>query len=651
MTSIYLENLNEKQKEAVIQTEGPVLIVAGAGAGKTKTLTHRIMYIIEKGTSPENILAITFTNKAGKEMKERVLKMLEENQTLFLKNNRKLPVIKTFHSLGVQILKENADKLGLPRHFAILDKSDSKKLIKKGLEELGFDPKEHLDKVCNIISAEKNRGVSFEKFKERESYDFSSDLTKKAWSLYENYKKKEKSLDFDDLLLITLKLLEENSDVLEFYSTNFKYVHIDEYQDTNTVQDKIAELLSSKYKNICVVGDTDQNIYSWRGADIKNMLNFERKYPKTKIVLLEQNYRSTKNIIEASNQIIKKNNQRIEKNLYTNNEEGSKISVFEGYNEGDEAHFIAGKCKELISSGKKPSDIAILYRANFQSRILEEIFLAYAIPYQMLGTKFFERKEIKDCISYIKASLNEENLSDFLRVLNVPARGIGKTTIDKIASGQEQSLPAKTLEKITDFKKILVKIKEFIKTNKVSDSIRFVIEISGIKKDLELAKKDEDLDRLENVLELISLGTYYDNTEGENGMENFLTEVSLLTDEEEMKKEKDGVKLMTVHSAKGLEFDTVFISGLEEDLFPHQRYGKDKNDKKDEEEERRLCYVAITRAKKKLYLSYCQTRTVFGEKKINSPSRFLEEIDENLKENEKKSLISFDTGSYFKIDF
>jgi DNA helicase-2/ATP-dependent DNA helicase PcrA len=282
MTSIYLENLNEKQKEAVMQTEGSVLIVAGAGAGKTKTITHRIMYIIEKGVNPENILAITFTNKAGKEMKERVLKMFEENQSLYLENGRKLPVIKTFHSLGVYIIKENAEKLGLPRHFAILDKSDSKKIFKKSLEELGFDPKEHLDKVSNIISAEKNKGVSFEKYKERESYDFSSDLTKKVWNLYENYKKKEKSLDFDDLLLTTLKLLEENKDVLDFYSNKFKYVHIDEYQDTNTVQDKIAELLSSKHKNICVVGDTDQNIYSWRGADIKNMLNFEKKTPRNK---------------------------------------------------------------------------------------------------------------------------------------------------------------------------------------------------------------------------------------------------------------------------------------------------------------------------------------------------------------------------------
>ncbi len=650
MNSKFLEGLNEKQKEAVLCTEGPLLLVAGAGAGKTKTITHRIMKIIENGVSPSEILAITFTNKAGKEMKNRIESMLLENKELFLKSQKTFPTIKTFHSLGVLILKENADILKIPRHFSILDKSDSKKIIKKALEELSYDPKEHLDKVSAIISSEKSLGVDLEEFSNKSFNDFSIDLTKKVWDIYEKTKKKEGSLDFDDLLLITLKLLEKNRDVLDKYQERFRYISVDEYQDTNKVQDKIVSLIAEKYKNICVVGDSDQNIYSWRGADIKNMLLFEKKYEKCKVILLEQNYRSTKNIISASNQIIQKNNQRIDKNLFTLNNEGEKISIFEGFTEADEAHFIAQKSKELIEAGKKPSEIAVLYRANFQSRILEEAFLAYAVSYQMIGTKFFERKEVKDCISYIKASLNKDNFGDFIRVVNVPARGIGKTSILKIKSGEENLLPFKTQEKIENFRKILEKIADFIKTNKVSDSIRYTIEISGLKKELQESKKEEDFERLENIMELVSLGTYYDSTFGEDGMELFLTEVSLLTDEDEMKKEKEGVKLMTVHGSKGLEFDTVFISGLEEDLFPHQRFGKQK-DKKDEEEERRLCYVAITRAKKKLYLCHSQTRVIFGEKKINSPSRFIEEIDEDLKEYEKKNLISFNTGSYFKIDF
>lgn len=650
MNSKFLEGLNEEQKKAVLCTEGPLLLVAGAGAGKTKTITHRIMKIIENGVHPSNILAITFTNKAGKEMKDRIEGMLLENPELFIKSNKTFPTIKTFHSLGVLILKENADVLKIPRHFNILDKSDSKKIIKKALEELSYDPKEHLDKVSSIISSEKSLGVDIEEFVNKGFSDFSIDLTKKVWLMYEKTKKKEGSLDFDDLLLMTLKLFEKNRDILDRYQERFKYISVDEYQDTNKVQDKIVSLIAEKYENICVVGDSDQNIYSWRGADIKNMLLFEKKYPKCQVILLEQNYRSTKNIISASNQIIQKNNQRIDKNLFTLNDDGEKISIFEGFTEADEAHFIAQKTKDLIENGKKPNEIAVLYRANFQSRILEEAFLAYAVPYQMIGTKFFERKEVKDCISYIKASLNRENVADFTRVVNVPARGIGKTTILKIESGQEELLPFKTQEKILNFRKILEKIADFIKTNKVSDSIRYTIEISGLKKELEESKKEEDFERLQNIMELVSLGTYYDKNFGEDGMELFLTEVSLLTDEDDIKKEKDGVKLMTIHGSKGLEFDTVFISGLEEDLFPHQRFSKER-DKKDEEEERRLCYVAITRAKKKLYLCHSQTRIIFGEKKINSPSRFIEEIDEGLKEYEKKNLISFNTGGYFKIDF
>ena len=646
----YLDGLNEKQKEAVLQTEGPVLVVAGAGAGKTKTITHRIMHLIEKGVSPENILAITFTNKAGKEMKERVFKMLNENKTLYVENKKKLPFISTFHSLGVYIIKENAEKLGLPRHFNILDKADSKKIIKKALEDIGYEPKEHLEKIMAIIGGEKNRGVQFEEYSEKQSYDFSSDLTKKIWQKYEDIKKKEKTLDFDDLLLKSLELLEKNKNIREYYQELWKYIHIDEYQDTNKVQNSLAEILAEKYQNICVVGDTDQNIYSWRGADIKNMLHFEKKYPKTKVILLEENYRSTKTIIDVSNKIINQNTFRIEKNLFTNNKEGEKISVFEAFNEGDEAYFISEKAKNLIENGVKPDEIAVLFRANFQSRILEEAFLAYGVPYQMIGTKFFERKEIKDCLAYIKASLNKENKSDFLRIINTPARGIGKTTIEKIESVEEDELPEKTKEKIDNFRKTLDKIKEFIEKNKVSESIKFVIEISGMRENFEKEKKEEDLERLENIMELVSLAKGYDGLEGNDGIENFLTDTSLLTDEEEMKEAREGVKLMTIHSAKGLEFEYVFISGLEEDLFPHKRFGE-KTNKEDNEEERRLFYVALTRAKEKIFLTYSQSRTIFGERKINSPSRFVDDIDKNFLVYESKNLIYPTKGKYFSIDF
>jgi DNA helicase-2/ATP-dependent DNA helicase PcrA len=643
----YLDTLNPKQKEAVLQTEGPVLIVAGAGAGKTKTLTCRIMRLIENGVSPENILAITFTNKAGKEMRERVYKMLTEDSDLFLKVGKRLPFVSTFHSLGVYIIKENSEILGLPRHFNILDKNDSKKILKTALENIGVEPKEHLDSVCSIISSEKSRGVDFKEFNQRQTFDFKTELTKKIWKIYEDVKEKEKSLDFDDLLLKTLKLLKTNEKVREYYQDRFKYIHIDEYQDTNKIQDEIVHILSFKHQNICAVGDPDQSIYEWRGADIKNMIHFEKKYKDCKVILLEQNYRSTKTILKVANDVINKNKQRIPKNLFTENEDGKPISIFEGFSETDEAHFIASKCKELVELGFNENEIAVLYRANFQSRILEEAFLAYGLKYQMLGTKFFERKEIKDCMSYLKASLNEDNRSDFFRIINVPARGIGKTTIDKLSSDQED-IPAKTMEKILNFKGILQKIKIFSQTNKPSDIIRFILDISGIKKELENSQKEEDLERLENLMELVSLATNYDKQE--NSLDTFLTDVSLLTDEEEMKEDKGGIKLMTVHASKGLEFKLVFIAGLEEDLFPHRRFKEDKKD--DDEEERRLFYVALTRAREKIFISFTNYRTIFGEKKVNSPSRFLEDIDSKYKDYEKPSLLSITKPkTYYSIDF
>lgn len=659
----HLENLNNEQKKAVFATEGPVLIVAGAGAGKTKTITHRILHLIINGVPPEKILAITFTNKAAKEMRERVMDLIAqlENssasvrvESVWSPRQANRPFVSTFHSLGVQIIKENAELLKLPRHFNIFDKSDSKKVVKDIITSFGLDPKEHLDKIQHIISREKGGGVDIKEYMERESFDYTSDITKKVWTKYEEVLKRESALDFDDLLLKTLKLLKTYPDILEKYQNRFLYIHVDEYQDTNKVQSDITDLIAKKYQNICIVGDTDQCIYGWRQADIKNMIHFEKRYPNAQTFFLEQNYRSTKNILAVANEIIEKNNFRIPKKLFTNNIDGEKIAIFKARSEVDEAHFIALKSKWLISNGVKDENIAVLYRANFQSRILEEAFLSYGVPYQMLGTKFFERKEIKDCLAYIKASLNPDDLSDFIRVINIPPRGIGKTTVQKILQGQENELPESTKIKINSFRNMLSEFEKILITKKPSEAIKYIIKTSGIEDSLNTGK-EEDLERLENVMELVSLATEYDTptendsekNDGESQIEKFLTNTALTSDQDSLDNTKRGVKLMTVHSSKGLEFDYVFVSGLEEDLFPHKKFDTKKSGE-DSEEERRLFYVAVTRAGKKLFLTHAETRNIFGKTEINSPSEFILDISEKYTEKEsfgetyKEPLISID---------
>lgn len=628
----YLDSLNSEQKKAVLATEGPVLIVAGAGAGKTKTITHRILHIIAGGVAPERILAITFTNKAAKEMRERV-HILLENDSELRHLRRSAPFISTFHSLGVQIIKENAEILGLPRHFSIFDTADSKKALKDALNYIGVEPKEHLDKIRHIISNEKGRGVSLSDYSERASFDYTSELTKKAWTRYEETLKKEHALDFDDLLLKTLKLLEKHPNVLEKYQNRYLYIHIDEYQDTNKVQNRIVELLAKKHRNLCVVGDTDQNIYSWRGAEIKNMLHFEKTYPEVQTFFLEQNYRSTKNILSAANEIIEKNNFRIPKKLFTKKADGEKIGTFSARNELDESQFIAMKSKQLIEEGIAPDNIAVLYRANFQSRVLEESFLAFGVPYQMLGTKFFERKEIKDCLAFIKASLNSENVSDFTRIINIPPRGLGKVTLQKIIQGQESELPDSTKIKIDNFRAMLQDFKNILTTVKVSDALKYIIQKSGMEDSLKTGL-EEDTERLENIMELVTLATGYDEYVGDEGIEKFLTDASLASDQDSLDGSKSGVKLMTVHSSKGLEFEYVFICGLEADLFPHKRMNETKKSGEDSEEERRLFYVAVTRAGKKLFLTWAQTRTIFGSLEVNSPSEFMDDIPQKYIEKE-----------------
>ena len=627
----HLKDLNPKQKEAALHKEGPLLIVAGAGAGKTKTITHRILNLIQEGVSPDNILAVTFTNKAAKEMRDRIVKSIAD----ITKGQDSTPFISTFHSLGVYIIKENARALGLNKYFSILDEGDSISIIKEILKEKSIDPKQYEPKkIKNVISREKGKFTNEEEYRTTQN-NFFGQLVGEVWKEYESRKNKENSLDFDDLLLKSVKLLKDNEDIRKSYQNRWKYIHIDEYQDTNEVQYLMCKLLTGNDRNICVVGDADQNIYSWRGANLKNILNFEKDYPNTKIVLLEENYRSTKNIIEVANHIIKKNKYRPEKNLFTKNKDGEKISLYEALDESDEADFVASKIIELKDSGEE--EIAVLYRANFQSRALEEAMLRYNIPYQVLGTKFFERKEVKDTLAYLRASMNRDNLADIKRIINFPARGIGKVTLVKIFSNDTEGLPIKMKLKINKFYETLDEIKEIIKTTKASEVIKFIIKKSGIEQEL-LNGTDEDRERLENVKELATLAIKYDNLENGLGVEKLIEDASLASDQDSLmvtegsKEKPTGIKLMTIHASKGLEFNNVFITGLEDGLFPHERSGDTLPE--DQEEERRLFYVALTRAKEKLFLSFANFRTIFGSRQINSPSVFITDLPRDLLEEE-----------------
>ncbi len=629
----YLDSLNEKKKEAVLYTEGPLLIVAGAGAGKTKTITHRIIHLVHLGIDPRSILAVTFTNKAAKEMRDRVLTMLSEPIHGNIKTNNgqnyqeSIPFISTFHSLGVHIIKENSRLIGLNKYFTIMDEAGAISIIKSIMKEHDIDPKQHEPrKIKSIISKSKGDFITVETFSANVNNSFGS-IVETIWRGYENQLKKEKALDFDDLLLETVLILKKYPEVKQKYQDRWKYLHIDEYQDTNEVQYEMTKLLVGKEENICVVGDTDQNIYSWRGANIKNMLHFEKDFPSAKIVMLEQNYRSTKNIIEAANSVIEKNVYRVPKILFTENVAGEEINICEAYDEQSEAYFVASKIDELLKEND-PNEIAILYRANFQSRVLEEALLDKQIPYQVLGVKFFDRKEIKDVLSYIRAAYNKESLSDIKRIINIPVRGIGKVTIAKLFSGKQNELPSGTQIKINNFYKIIEDIKLYIDTHKPSESIKYVIEKSGIKDELQHGTTDEQ-ERLENMMELVTLAIKYDNFQDGEGMEKLLEDASLSSDQDTLIHEKgNGVRLMTVHASKGLEFKYVFITGLEQDLFPHI---KDRMKKKeDTEEERRLFYVAVTRARNKLFLSYATLRTIYGMKQVNNPSEFIYDIPAHL---------------------
>jgi len=599
------------------------------------------MNLIQKGVSPSSILAITFTNKAAKEMRERVGALLTENIRLNLPiSSNERPFVSTFHALGVHIIRENAGLFGLTRHFTIFDRGDSRRAVKEAMIEASIDPKKFdPGTVLNMISRAKGEGLGHSEYLDR-AKGYIEEIAAQVWEKYESILKKEKALDFDDLLLKTADLLGKNEAIRKHYSDIWKYVHVDEYQDTNRVQYKITRYLAEAHHNICVVGDADQNIYSWRGATIENILNFEKDYPEATVITLEKNYRSTKNILAAANSVIEKNSMRKKKTLYTDNDHGEKISLNISYTEADEGRNIADTARALIGSGTPARNIAVLYRANFQSRALEESFIKKNIPYQLVGVRFFERKEVKDVLSYIRAALNRESWSDISRIINIPTRGIGKATIARIMSGQEESLPPAMRAKISDFWKLLDDIRREVIEKKPSEAVKFVIQETGMERSLREGDS-EDEERLLNIRELATVAAQYDDlamdkssNEASPGIEKFLENAALATDQDDLQKDQDAVKLMTVHASKGLEFDYVFIAGLEQDLFPFKHMDEEGIDQVEEEEERRLFYVALTRAKKKVYLSNTIIRTVYGAQRVNTPSEFIDDIEKSLIEDQ-----------------
>lgn len=641
----HLEGLNEAQKNAVTTTEGPLLVLAGAGSGKTRVITHRIIHLILGGVSPERILAVTFTNKAAKEMRERVMHLVETFHESARSTDGGIPLVTTFHSLGVRMLREHHEVFGIKKQFAIYDRSDSIGAIKKAMERAGHDPKQFEPrKILSIISRAKGDAQTRGDFA-AEARTYPERVAAEVWAHYDTILKDEHALDFDDLLAKTLSMLKSHPEIVAEYRNRFTHVHIDEYQDTNRVQYEIARLIVGERANLCVVGDVDQNIYSWRGADIKNILQFERHFPQAKIIMLEENYRSTQTIIAASNDIIEKNVNRPLKKVFTKNHPGELISLYAAMGGQEEAEYVAMTAKDLIKKGVSPSHIAVLFRTNFQSRALEEAFINYDVPYQMLGTKFFERKEVKDVLAFLRFALNPEGTGDLVRIINTPPRGIGKVTVLKVVEGRCNDLPVKTREKVDAFYALIDEIASYAKTHPVHETLAFIMKRTGMEEEYRQGGED-GLERLENVRELVSLGTKYHEYEPEEAIEHLLEDSALGSDQDELKDkdELDAVRLMTIHASKGLEFPYVFITGLEEGLFPHERLS---DEGVDEEEERRLFYVALTRAQKKVFLSYAHLRTIFGSQRVNAPSSFLRDIREELLESTNPSESGYERTVYF----
>jgi DNA helicase-2/ATP-dependent DNA helicase PcrA len=600
------DNLNDKQLEAVQTTEGPLLVIAGAGSGKTKVLTTRIAYLIEeKGIDPSNILAITFTNKAAKEMRDRVLKMLGPIAYQIQ--------ISTFHSFGLTIMKKNYELLGYSREFTILDSDDSLSIIKRLIKNNNLDPKIYNPKaVKNKISSAKNERMTPDDLSKYSVSDFDE----KVVEIYSDYQKKLKinnSLDFDDLLLKPIELFDNYPAVLAQYQEQFQYILIDEYQDTNEVQYTLTKLLSSKYRNLCVVGDESQSIYAFRGSNYRNILNFEKDYPKCKIILLEQNYRSTKTILNAANDVIKNNKQRKDKNLWTDNKDGDKIIYKKCFDEKEEAASVSSEIQNLTLKGVSLEDMVVLYRTNAQSRTIEEAMLKDNIPYKVVGSfYFYNRREVKDLIAYLSLIYNTHDDISLMRVINSPKRGIGQKSIENLAL-EATRLGTSMYEAISSSKEL--KFKELIESIKIesenlslTEIVDLVLEKSGLRKELELEGTIEAEAKIENLEEFKSITKNFEERYGIISLEDFLAEISLVADVEEHKDNSNVVTLMTIHSAKGLEFKYVFVIGMEEGIFPHSRSLFDSNEL---EEERRLCYVAITRAKEKIWFFGAKRRALY----------------------------------------
>lgn len=643
-----LDNLNDKQKEAVLYNDGPLLIIAGAGAGKTKTLTTKIAYLIEEGlAAPYNILAITFTNKAAKEMRDRLYLLIGDEA-------RKLQV-STFHSFGLKLLRENYELLGYDRNFVIMDSDDSLTVVKKIIKDLNYDPKIYNPKaIRNKISSCKNELISAHDYERYAVSDYEQ-VIQKVYEKYEHKLKTNNSVDFDDLLILPIKLFKEHRDVLEKYQDLYKYVLIDEYQDTNEAQYILTKMISEKNRKITCVADDSQSIYSFRGANYKNILNFEKDYKDAKTILLEQNYRSTGNILDAANQVIKNNRDRKDKNLWTNKGPGDKIKYYRAYNERDEAQYIIRKIKELVNRDVEYKDIAILYRTNAQSRVVEEEMLKENLPYRVIGSfYFYSRKEIKDLIAYLRLIHNSKDNISLLRVINTPKRGIGLKTIENLtirADSEGISIyDAIESGKELEFKNTIEKLKSIAEDLTLTELIDKVLDASGMKKELESEQTLESEVRLENLEEFKSITKAFEEKEGLISLEDFLLEISLVSDVEEYKDDPNRISLMTVHSVKGLEFDHVFVIGMEEGLFPHMNSLMENGAL---EEERRLCYVAITRARDDLHLVNARRRTLFGKEQVNPVSRFISEINPDLLETNVKDEIpkkeeKIDTAEMFR---
>jgi DNA helicase-2/ATP-dependent DNA helicase PcrA len=639
-----INQLNPKQREAAVTTEGPLLILAGAGSGKTRVLTHRIAYLIAKRiAAPWSILAITFTNKAAREMQERVTRLVGPGGHDIW--------VSTFHSMCVRILRKDIERIGYGSNFSILDQTDQLSVIRNVMKEQNLDPKKFDPRaILASISGAKNELLTPDKYEQRQG-DYFQTIVSRVYQQYQRRLKSNNALDFDDLIMLTIQLFRDVPDVLAFYQNKFRYLHVDEYQDTNHAQYVLCRMLAEKHHNICVVGDSDQSIYRWRGADITNILNFESDYPEARTILLEQNYRSTSNILEAANSVIQNNLGRKAKNLWTDKKGGDKIVVYQGDSEHEEGYFVAGEIRKNRQNGRRYGDHAILYRTNAQSRVIEEILIKSEVPYQIVGgIRFYDRKEIKDILAYLRLIANPDDDISLLRIVNEPKRGIGDTTMDKLQaeaqrygisifrlldeSLHELDITSRARTALYGFRDLIQHLSAMVEYLSVTELTEKMLEMTEYRLELQRENTIESASRLENIDEFLSVTQEFEKRSDDKSLVAFLTDLALIADIDSMNDAGDGgagdaVVLMTMHSAKGLEFPVVFIVGMEEGVFPGSRALLDNDEL---EEERRLAYVGITRAEEKLYLTCARMRLLYGRTSSNAPSRFLGEIPDRLKE-------------------